>query len=271
MAMGGRGLINFELTSLERVGAWENDGALHLNWFGLSDGYYWLVADRDELFRYSDGFLARFPPDSVAILPYVDYYVARLHEDLIYMLPAILEPVPKDIAHLVNNPDRTRAWAVATRHWLDKQHEDADEAWRAYYQAVTWWDERRLDAGYLVNPPTIYCWRVDETIRLRWDNRERREGDVSVWSASLGEISLDADQFLDAVRTFDRRFLTAMRRRVKTAVGGNWSRPSVRTDPGELRAEQTLREDLLPTTLARGANQTDWDAVRHALASMRLH
>ena len=65
-------------------------------------GWFWIAAGDQELFRYTDAALAYvasqnpdLPPPA---LPYDDYQVARYWEDLMEMLPEILDPVPTDLA-----------------------------------------------------------------------------------------------------------------------------------------------------------------------------
>src|SRR4051812_21332756 len=71
-----------------------------LHWFGLTDGWYWIEIGDDQLFRYSDALMAHEEPwlSTPDTFPYVDYYVVRLWEDLIDLLPTILAPVPDSVA-----------------------------------------------------------------------------------------------------------------------------------------------------------------------------
>ena len=89
-------LFNFQLRSLEQVLPWQSQGQSYLHWFGLTDGWYWLHLGEVEHFRYTDAIMAvwRETTDDVAVLPYVDYQVVRLWEDIQEILPHILEPIP---------------------------------------------------------------------------------------------------------------------------------------------------------------------------------
>src|SRR5947209_6747937 len=48
-----RMLFNFSLAMLENIPPWGSGTDLHLSWFGLTDGCYWLRPGDVELFRYS--------------------------------------------------------------------------------------------------------------------------------------------------------------------------------------------------------------------------
>ncbi|MEU6412490.1 DUF5984 family protein [Microbispora sp. NPDC046933] len=144
--------FRFALTRLGGVVPWgDEDRSLH--WFGLTEGWYWIELADHELLRYVPG-----PPrhaDSTA-RPYVDYYLARLWEDVIEMTPAVLEPVPADLLDFVTA---------------------GHDAWRpvnsdAASTAAVWYDEHTLDLGYIQQPPRIRAWRTvsDEldTVTVTW-------------------------------------------------------------------------------------------------------
>jgi hypothetical protein len=82
---------------------------------------------------------------------YVDYQIARLFEDLQEHLPAMLEPVPEEIAGIVSNP----AWLERVARWREEGGERAeiDERWELYESAIAWWHEREIDTAYLSHGP----------------------------------------------------------------------------------------------------------------------
>jgi hypothetical protein len=71
-----------------------------LHWSGLTSGRYWIETPHGEVLRYTPEIrkLWNFP------FVYVDYQVARLFEDVQEHLPAVLEPVPEDIATFASDP-----------------------------------------------------------------------------------------------------------------------------------------------------------------------
>ncbi|WSK39909.1 DUF5984 family protein [Micromonospora maris] len=85
-----------------------------LHWFGLTDGWYWIDLNGHELLRYSDHTMRHLHADGYEGMPYVDYYVVRLWEDLLQALPAVLEPVPADL--VLFEPDRAARRASRPRH-----------------------------------------------------------------------------------------------------------------------------------------------------------
>lgn len=78
----------------------------HLGWFALTDGWYWIEASQAELFRYSQAAvnaMVREQPNAPRVsealeIPYEDYQVTRLWEDLLELLPDVLDPVSSRLA-----------------------------------------------------------------------------------------------------------------------------------------------------------------------------
>ena len=70
--------LHYELRDLESVAPWGDDPP-SLHWFGLTDGWYDLQLDEARIFETSDS-------DGRG----VDYYVARMWEDLIAVAPHAL-------------------------------------------------------------------------------------------------------------------------------------------------------------------------------------
>lgn len=78
--------FRFSLTPMEQIlprGQWDPA----LRWFGLTDGFYWIEPWEHELLRYlPQALVRRYADSSRARHPYVDYYVARLWEDIISLM-----------------------------------------------------------------------------------------------------------------------------------------------------------------------------------------
>lgn len=259
-------LFNFRLRAVSDIVAWGGERPT-LHWFGLSDGWYWLTVAGGELFRFSRELMQREEPwrSDPAVPPYVDYYVVRLWEDLLDQLPEMLTPLPPALADRVSDAAAWRAWQDDAERWRDRH--DNDAAIDLWEKARWWWDTRRLDTGYLRHGPWIWCWRVGDTVYLRWDDRPLVSEGCPVWAAQSGEQVLPVGVFLDEVRDFDTRFMAAMAARVNAACE-NWPRPDVAIDLDQLASEQRERAGWLARSLARLAQRApeDWDAILDAIA-----
>ncbi len=263
-------MFHFQLFPVEEIQPW-GDSPPTLHWFGLTMGWFWIEISGQELFRYTDAarkyWESQDPDCPPHALPYEDYQVARYWEDLVGMLPEILDLIPDDLAALVADGQVWEAWQAAARTWMEVT--DTDHAWETHYAAVGWWGKRTWDAGHLAHPPCLWLWRVGETVHLRWDNRTVTVGDgIPVWTATAGEYTLPVADFIAHVTAFNDRFLAAMAARLQ-AVQTHWSRPEILLDFGELTQSQATAAKLLDANLNPWAwdirRGISWDTVRAAI------
>jgi len=274
--MSQRPLFDFRLRPVDEVAPWGKPGEPNLHWFGLTDGCYWLNVGDNQLFRYSQALLSYDTQGrrNMPTLPYVDYYVVRLWEDLLDLLPDILEPVPDRLAHMLGPDGAWYAWearADATQEEIGEDGEDDDDRYWAEYewlgQATSWRHARRLNVGYLQSGPNIWLWSDAANVHIEWDNRGIALDDIPAWEATAGMYSLPRGVFLAELTTFNTRLIGEMGERVAAAQRG-WSRPEVALDVNGLAREHTDRAQWLVRHLAASANRapTDWDAVYAAIA-----
>lgn len=235
--------VRFELTPLAEIRPWgETHPSLH--WFGLTDGCYWIEVNGQELLRYADATGEEHP--------YVDYYVARLWEDLLTMLPFLCEPVPDDLSSFVSSDPRQ--WREP-----DGDEEHFDEARTA---AGDWHAEHSLDLGYLRVSPHLRCWRTavadtDEAI-LSWTHQA--DLDIRFTAPTEGEVTIPFDQLVDAITGFHWRLMAAMDQRV-TRLECAGTPADVDLDLPQLRREHQYRVRWLDRALGQ-ATGTDWSKVR---------
>ncbi len=259
-------LFNFQLRPVTAIAPF-GSGRPTLHWFGLSDGWYWLDVAGAELFRYRQAVVKQEEerPPVEPDLPYADYYVARLWEDVLDILPAVLDPVPEALALRLDPIERWRDWQERAECWLESHENDA--SWDVYLQACGWWAARRVNVGYLQYAPRTWFWRVGETLHICWDNRNRVRDGQPVWTALLGEETMPIDTFLEEIHDFDTRFISAMAERI-TVAREHWPRPDILLDVDQLEREQRDRAGWLSRSLGRSAPppQAGWNRVLEAIA-----
>jgi len=217
----------------------------------LSDGSYHLEAGTSRLLEYA----------SVLGRPrFVEYQLARLHEDLISMLPYVREDVPSAIARQFRN-NSLGATVQHLRQAGDGRGEE-DAPLDIALEALA---ARGLDTAYLSPSSGIWIWSIDGKTIIEWDNRDRLYEGKAVWTAQIGRFELSAEEFLHELRSFDRRLMEAMELRVRTAIA-SWARPDVRVDFNRLEAEQVERSTWMASAIQHGPIETDWAAVGHVLS-----
>jgi len=252
-------LFHFELLPVRDISPWGEGRGPH-SWYALTLGWYWWRVGDTELFRYSDAFLEKhgMAPPHTPTRPHDDYQLARPWEDLLVRLPAILNPVPDDIA----------AKLMSGSAWINKILDDpsaGDIGDEMREVATRWWLERTWDAMYLKDPPRIWLWTDAEGVHIRWDNGNQLRDGVPMWDAEAGEVVMPAEAFVREVVSFDARLLRAMEARIATIPQD--LAPGVRVDVEALSRDQEYRRGLLSGWLAQ-KEQVNWDDVREALNFM---
>ncbi len=182
--------FRFQLRPLSEITGWGTDGR-DLHWFALTDGWYWIEIEGVELLRYDDVTLSRL---CVGGLPYVDYYVVRLWEDLICQLPEMLEPVPPDLRDFIAGDSST--WAER-----DENEEDFVAAIADFDRRLMAAMEDRVGECERLGPP------ADRDLDVAWLRREHEQR--RAWLADKGARVVTTDW--DMVRV-GARFLQAGRR-----------------------------------------------------------
>ncbi len=252
-------MFEFELAPLDEVPVWGTPPDLRLNWFGLSWGLYWLDLGTVRLLEYSPEarLLGSRPP---ARMPrFVDYQVARFHEDLIEILPDVLEPLPADVVAALEDGSvaATAGRLNQTRDAERQPREILDEALDMLYR-------RSLYTSYLAPRADIWMWSRGETVVVEWDNRGRMIGGAPAWTASHGRQEMATSEFREQVTAFHRKFMAAMQERIDF-ICAHWSRPEVKIDLRRLREEQPERDAWLGPALCPRSDPAAGRAVRGGL------
>ncbi len=245
--------ISIDLDSLEDVPAWGKPGECRLHWFGLTSGRFWIETSCGTLLEYTAAIQESWSLPGL----HPDYYVARLFEDLASMLPAILEPVPTDIATRVADT----GWRARGEQWSESVEDE--QRWEQWDAAARWWYDRSLDMGYLKHAPRFTFWCVEETLFFQWKADDKENG-VPVWTLSEGQISIDVRTFETAAVRFCEKILDIMERRVGSIQQDGWKRTDCTLDVDGLVHEQTARREFFQK-MRHEKQATDWQKVRASL------
>lgn len=239
-------LVEFALTPLEAIEPWGTPPDLRLHWFGLSDGCYHLELGDVRLLEY------RQEPGWPR---YVEYQLARLHEDLLEMLPHVLQPIPAGVVALLPEGSLGAASRTISAKYADTKNrgDDLDSAMEAIRV-------RALDSLYLQPGFGVWMWSFGTTVVVEWDNRDRIVEGRPAWTASVGRHELDRSSFLSELQSFDQRLMAAMDERIQ-AIGREWHRPDVKLDIPNLRVDHADRATWLSSALKGLAPTIDWLAV----------
>ena len=267
-------LFNFSLKLIKECEPFGTTPDLRLHWFGLTDGFYHLKVGEVEVLKYTPEIMQEGAKKGwqTQKLPYPDYYVVRLFEDLLEILPYIYEEVPAEVAQYVAAPERNTQFDLMYEAWisqldselLDPQQEQVIED--VAETSIGWRRNCYLSSAHLQKGPLIWFWRTGEQVHIRWDCSGKSDEGVPFWTSESGEYSILFQEFQAEIEDFNQRFIGEMRERVESACH-EWPLPEVKIDLEHLRVEQIQREGSLSEALAI-KSETDWDKVIGAIKQL---
>ncbi|MDA0832719.1 MAG: DUF5984 family protein [Planctomycetota bacterium] len=251
-------LINFKLKPLHEIQPWDTEGTLSLHWFGLTDGEYWIEVGDSTLFEYNKHVLLHGKPR------YCDYPVVRLYEDLMEIVPYILEPIPSSLVRYISL-ETAGEWQEIYDRWYEDKVDDleSDEFWRIVSDATAWVGKRSLDSGYLTPSARIIIWSDAANVRVEWDNRDKFYRDQMAWSATQGQYLISRCEFIAEVHSFHVQLMKQMTQRVNDVLAGALSE-EININKDWLRIEHEQRCSKWDDALRRIV-ETDWHAVERAI------
>lgn len=267
-------IFEFELNPIEEIHPWGESPNLSLSWFGFTDGKYRIKVGKEFLLNYSEEYTEyckKKYPDYSFNTTFVEYQVVRLWEDILEMLPSILEPIPIEIQYFFTSG--YEEYLNLQNNFLDWQKVEIlngvkESDTLAFSElAIYWIDDRRLDNQYLTNSARIWIWSDEKDVIFSWDNREIKVEDIPVWTAVQGNYRISKEDFINEVQKFDSSLISQMNGRVET-ICHNWNKPEIKVDFEYLKSEQKNRATWLEATL-KNIRKTDWNEVISAIKTIK--
>lgn len=251
-------LFNFLLAPLTDV-KWGRGQPGRVSWFGLTEGQYWIQAGPHALFEYR-----RNEHPSAAAPRYCDYPVARLYEDILEMVPHVLEPVPAALVPYIQFASSSE-WDATRQPLLENAPEGMEVSRYCDLAAAcgSWIGNRSLESGYLRPSTRIRMWSDASTVHIEWDNRDKLINGVPAWSASLGTCPWPRLEFIREVRSLHDRLLQEMGERIAQVAAG--ALPDVGPDCCHLTEEHLNRSVPIDHLFAGPTVPTDWEQVGDAI------
>ena len=226
------------------------------------DGWYWMNCGGQELFRYTEEALHAWAAKGVEVTdkPYVDYQVVRLWEDLLQMLPDILNPIPQNLLQIMEPGFNAYKWREQVAEFVFNEDKKISPPTETQFDlATTWWQVRKLDVLHLQNGPRIWFWTDGTTMFIRWDNSDLCLDEQPMWASTKGTLTMPLQVFIEEVHSFDRHLINAMAERVQAIEqSGSGSNPHI--DINALVNEQRERATWLAIASERAKNtkSTPW-------------
>ena len=185
-------MFEFQLKPIEDIQPWGEFPNLHLSWFGFSDGKYRLKAGDEYLLNYSDKYteycVENFP-DYTFDTTFVEYQVVRLWEDVLDLLPSILESKSKEFQHYLDAGYLTNPPII----WICADEEDVTLNWNnreIKVKNIPVWSATR--GSYQINKKVFIneVRRFDEVLISQMN--ERVEKVCQTWNKT--EVKVDCEE-----------------------------------------------------------------------------
>lgn len=228
--------INFLLKKPSEITPW---GELHptLHWFGLTDGLLWIEIGDSVIYEYAEA----HTDEKGNLIKYNDYQLSRFLEDFSEILPYVSESIPRSLYYAVESFEKdTDAWKEL---YADNDDETFDEFYFGDYETLTsWFYDRCLDSGHLIDGPLIGCFRCGDRIKIRWDSiRSESDNRSSIWKYPSGCVEISYSEFVPEVLRFFSTFHVKMDKQVEDVVCNGI--PRVEVDTNALIRENRSRKD----------------------------
>ena len=259
-------LFEFKLKDLVDVMPWDDENGKKLHWFGLTDGYFYMNVNGEQLFHSTDEIIEYWKnenPEFAPVSNYVDYQVVRSYEDLLYILPNVLQPIPTAVFKHIETFNKQVQFENIFDNYLDFLGED-DEPGDEYFDATEWFYLRRLSTMHLNQGPDIWFLLHEDQILIRWNNKEKHENGIPLWTSTSGECRMKADSFIEEVNGFHNNLMLEMERRIDLLHKNN-PIPDIRIDLKRLSEEHQERKLSLARTLASKPTIKNWDIVQSSI------
>ncbi len=260
-------LFEFNLRKIEDVRPWGTPPKKSLHWFGLTDGDYHLDVKGKQLFRYSPEILTLWHKQYEAIddTEFADYCVVRLWEDILDILPHILEPLPPALFEIIKSPQLQKNFENSIQSLASE--DEWDEMFDLRCQATQWIWSRKLDTAYLIKGPRIWLFRYEGEIMIRWDNEGEYIDGMQPWSEIQGEEKYSVTDFLFELTLFNDRLMEQMKSRIDYIIREN-PIPDVEIDLDSLANDHRDRSIWLRQALNAPPKQLETDKILQAISKL---
>lgn len=206
----------FELKPFEQC-ALPGEQVKDLWWFYLTDSWFSIQAGKARLFESSSEWVRKYPGN-----PYLDYYYIRFLEDFFDILPQAAVSIPLDLYTLIDSEEKriglNRLLVDYYERYETVDEDVPEEVEENYLTALSLLHHGILDTGYLRFRSLCRFCRVGDTMILHYDFRDTDEEGIPVWSAGVGQCSIEYKDFLVETEALLDRFFEAMDRQISAAV-----------------------------------------------------
>ncbi len=258
--------INFKLKHPNDIIPWGQMG-----WFALSDGEYWFDLGEVKFFECTLEVMNEW---GLKEGKYVNYYLARLVEDLSELFEHIAEPLPQDFYEIAKNNNTLLEFYSKASNTVNDLNDDAitDEDFFRFQRVVDWISKRCLSTIHLISSPMICFFRHDDKLSIIWNAENKLETGTKIWTAGSGQLEMLYSDFVKEAKDFKERIFAAMEKQIDIANHLDFS-PMVVDKPRRTseQAERKTEFEKRLMYLEQGPEQaTDWKEIRQLMKELAL-
>lgn len=242
-----------------------------LVWFWLTDGYYWLNVGDVQLFKTSAEWNALHPESH----GYAEYQCARLVEDLLELLPQLMEALPPELYSFISTVQKYEELSTALNTLYARDGDLTPELNNAcdVVGSLLW--HGRLNTGHFAHNARCCFYHNSGSMHVQYDFRGKTENAIPPWAAGTGMYTLPFADFITEVEDLLLRFFLHMDRQIEQACklldGQGYSAYGETGHAAKelLRAEHARRKEYFYSELEHckqqiGQTPTNWAATQAA-------
>lgn len=246
-----------------------------LSWFWLTDGFYWMNIDNQKLFEHSEEGLRcwekqgdTYPTENYQKC--MDYQVVRFWEDMIEILPTIVQPVPSEFHNLFSQPIQSLENNYELYYdYVEKINDTAEyKENNQYFDKPFFFDNHILSTMHIFTSPLIYFWRYiegkEDNIHIVWDFTQTTttedDKQIPMWSATQGHYKLAYDDFMQEFYDFHQRLIDSMEKKI-IEIENSPKLQALLRKGYDLRAEHEERKKWIEKEFKKYPNKLDWEDI----------
>lgn len=264
-------LLDFEFKDLET-----SITGSGLIWYFLTDSFFWLNVGDDTLFEFTDEVIETWakngrPTPDYSYEKCMSYPLVRLWEDMIKILPTIMEPVPIEFHKLFMLPlDVIASYPEKWEEYSQLQEQKIKYKKHGLpFNKPFFFDNHMLNTWYIADSPSLHFWRYKDDMWFTWDFTGHFEIDkdtqqrVNVWTATKGTYHLPFDEFMREFNNFNHRMVTEMGIRINTILNSTELQKLYpdNYDFDNLRQDHERRKQTLEQKIKNYSSPFDWEEL----------
>lgn len=247
-----------------------------LIWYWLTDSFFWLNVGDNTLFQLSDEVLAIWEKSGYPLRTHFSekcmrYPLVRFWEDMINIIPTVIEAVPTEFHNLFMQPlDVIASYSEKWEEYSRQQEQKIIYKKHGLsFNKPFFFDNHMLNTWYIADSPNLHFWRYKDDMWFAWDFTGHFEIDedtqkqINVWTAKKGTYHLPFAEFMQEFENFNNRVISEMEIRISTILDSIELQKLYpdNYDFDNLKQDHERRKHTLENEIKNYSSPFDWDEL----------